>query len=182
LLSVEDNGILFATGDGIIFPMWYLRYVKHYRTDVTLVGTAVLPMRWVRDNIKGQNPDIKMPVINTDTIGTESTGAIMNAIIRMNFSRYPIYFAYNPTEEGAIDPQLKLMPKASVFKLMLKNYAYITGQYLAVNKNLWKIYNLRGVFSRSKEYNDPNSIDLYIDDYAVALNTMAQFYEDGGYY
>jgi tetratricopeptide (TPR) repeat protein len=182
LLSVEDNGILFATGDGIIFPMWYLRYVKHYRTDVTLVGTAVLPMRWVRDNIKEQNPDIKMPVINTDKIGTESTGAIMNAIIRMNFSRYPIYFAYAPTEEGAIDPQLKLMPKASVFKLMLKNYAYITDQYLAVNKNLWKIYNLRGVFGRSKEYADTNSADLYINDYAVALNTMAQFCEDSNDY
>ncbi len=182
LLSVEDNGILFATGDGIIFPMWYLRYVKHYRTDVTLVGTAVLPMRWVRDNIKTQNPFISMPVINTDKIGTESTGAIINAIIRMNFSHYPIYFAYSPPEEGAIDPQLKLMPKASVFKLMLKNYAFITGQYLAVNKNLWKIFNLRGVFGRSKKYTDPTSVNLYINDYAVALNTMAQFCEDSGDY
>jgi len=178
LLAVENNAILFATGDGIIFPMWYLRYVKHIRPDVTLVGTAVLPMRWVRDGIKKQNPDVALPAINTDNIGTESTGAIINAMIRLNFSRYPIYITYNPTEEGAIDPHLKLMPKACVFKIMFKDYAYITDQYLMVNKNLWKLFNLRGIFDVDKKYVDKSAVDLYIHDYAVSMNSMAQYCEN----
>jgi tetratricopeptide (TPR) repeat protein len=182
LNSLEENSVIFLTGDGVVFPCWYLQYVKKYRPDVIIIGSAVLPMQWVRDNAKRQNPAILMPSIKTKKIGTESTGYIIDAIIRMNFSRFNFYFSYNKPEENALDKNLKLLPKGMIYKVVTDPYAYVSDKLLASNKTLWQFYNLRSVSGEFKKYNDVKSNSTYTTDYAVSLNQTGTFLEDNLFY
>jgi tetratricopeptide (TPR) repeat protein len=178
--SLEANSIIFTTGDGIVFPGWYLKYAKKYRPDVTVVGSAVLPMKWVRDTIKRQNPNVSVPVITNENIGTESTGYIINALIKMNYTHYPVYFSYNKTEDNALDATLKLVPRGIIQKVLPVQYALASPQYTVMQENLWKFYNLRGIFDRKSGNNDERGAALYIKDYSISLNSSGTFFEDNG--
>ena len=177
--SLDYNSLAFTAGDGVVFPSWYLKYVKHIRTDVTVIGSAVLPMKWVRDNIVRQNPGVRLPVINDPKIGTESTGYIINAIIRANGSMYPIYFSYNKAEDNALNGGIKLMPKGIVYKALPEKFSEVTYRYLETVRNLWKYYNFRGVFENPGRIG-PKTFNLYVRDYSVALNSTGTFLEDAG--
>lgn len=176
--SLEQNSMLFTTGDGVVFPSWYLKYVKYYRPDITLIGSAVLPMRWVRDSITRQNPSIAIPRITSENIGTESTGYIINALIKMNFAKFPVYFSYNKPEDNAIDPELKLVPRGIVQKALPVAYANASLQYIAMQENLWKFYNFRGIFDKHGTFQDDRAVNLYIKDYSVSLNSAGTYFED----
>jgi tetratricopeptide (TPR) repeat protein len=178
--SLDYNSIAFIAGDGVVFPSWYMKFVKHYRPDVTIIGSAVLPMKWVRDNIKAQNNKVKVPDITNEKIGTESTGYIMNAIIRMNASVYPIYFSYNTPEDNSMLGGFTLMPKGVVFKTLPVKYAVPTPQYITVVRNLWSYYNLRGIFGGRSRTLDKRTYELYIKDYSVSLNSTGTFLEQAG--
>jgi tetratricopeptide (TPR) repeat protein len=182
LNSVEENSVIFLTGDGVVFPCWYLQYVKKFRPDVTIVGSAVLPMQWVRDNVKRQNPSLKMPSIKAKKIGTESTGYIIDAMIKLNFTRFNFYFSYNKPEENALDKNLALIPKGMVYKVLPLAYAYVSDQFLAANDALWKFYSLRGLNGEFSKYGDDKSKSTYVQDYAVSLNQTGTFLEDNLFY
>lgn len=178
--SLEKNSILFNTGDGIVFPSWYFKYARHYRADVTLVGSAVLPMKWVRDSISRQNPAVAVPRPSTENIGTESTGYIINALIKMNYARMPVYFSYNKPEDNALGTDLKIVPRGIVQKVLPAEFARPSPQYVKMQENIWKFYNLRGVFDRRSKYSDLRAVDIYIKDYSVSLNSAGTFCEDNG--
>jgi tetratricopeptide (TPR) repeat protein len=180
--SLETNSVIFTTGDGIVFPTWYFKYAKSYRPDITLVGSAVLPMKWVRDSINRQNPDIHVPHLKTENIGTESTGYIINALIRLNFTKYPFYFSYNKLEDNAMEGGLKIVPRGIIYKALPEQFAYATRQYMAMQDNIWKFYNFRGVFERRSFFTDQFANDLYLRDYSVCLNSAGTFYEENGLY
>lgn len=181
LSSVEKNAILFMSGDGVVFPTWYLKYVKNFRPDVTIIGTPVLPMKWVRDNAIRQNPEIHMPVVK-QKIGTESTGYLINAIIKLNIARFNIYFSYNKPEENAIDSDLKIMPKGMVQKVLPNEYAFVSDKYIVTNANMWKFYNLRGIYYWQKKFSPQDNINLYAKDMSVAANSSGTFFEDNTLY
>jgi tetratricopeptide (TPR) repeat protein len=168
-------------GDGVVFPCWYLKYVKKFRNDVIIVGTPVLPMKWVRDNILKQNPEIKVPVINK-RVGTESIGYIINAIIKMNLAKFNIYFSHNKPEENSLDNTIKIMPKGIVQKVVPVEYAFISDRYIVTNYNLWKFYNLRGIYNIEKNFYPSNYQDLYAKDMSVAANSSGTFFEDNLFY
>jgi tetratricopeptide (TPR) repeat protein len=178
--SLEQNSMIFVTGDGVVFPSWYLKYAKRYRPDITLVGSAVLPMKWVRDSIKRQDPSVSVPRLASENIGTESTGYIINALIKMNFSRIPVYFSYNKPEDNALGEDLKLVPRGIIQKVLPTAYAQASPQYIIMQENMWKFYNLRGLFDRHPRFPDTRAIDLYIKDYSVSLNSAGTYFEDNG--
>jgi hypothetical protein len=180
--SLETNSVIFTTGDGIVFPTWYFKYAKNYRPDITLVGSAVLPMKWVRDSVSRQNPSLQVPRLKTENIGTESTGYIINALIRLNFTKYPFYFSYNKLEDNAMEGGLKIVPRGIVYKVLPAQYAYATRQYIAMQDNIWKFYNFRGVFERRGNYTDAHITDLYLRDYSVCLNSAGTFFEENNLY
>ncbi|MCX7698138.1 MAG: DUF2723 domain-containing protein [Candidatus Goldbacteria bacterium] len=181
LASVEKNSILFMAGDGIVFPCWYLKYVKKFRNDVTIIGTPVLPMKWVRDNIVKQNPEIRVPII-TRKVGTESIGYIINAIIKLNLANFNIYFSYNKPEENSIDNTMKIMPKGIVHRVLPMEFAYISDRYIVTNFNMWKFYNLRGIYNIEKNFYPEKYQDLYAKDMSVAANSAGTFFEDNLFY
>ena len=176
--SLEQNSVLFLTGDGVVFPSWYLKYAKRYRPDITLVGSAVLPMKWVRDSISRQNPAVAVPKITSEKIGTESTGYIINALIKMNFSRLPVYFSYNKPEDNALDSGLKIVPRGIIQKVLPVSYANASPQYIVMQENIWKFYNFRGIFDRHPKFPDERAIGLYVKDYSVSLNSAGTYFED----
>ncbi len=178
IISADYKSILFTAGDGIVFPTWYLKYVKNFRTDITLIGSPVLPMKWVRDNITKQNPDIKMPRILTDKIGTESTGKIINAIINLNINSFPIYFSYNKPEENSLNNNLEIMAKGLIFRVIPAQFTFISEQYLKTLQNLWKIYSLRCLFPPFKNFADKKTKELYLQDYAISLNSAGVLLEE----
>jgi tetratricopeptide (TPR) repeat protein len=175
--SLEQNSVIFTTGDGIVFPTWYFKYAEYYRPDITLVGSAVLPMKWVRDSVSRQNPSIQVPRLKTENIGTESTGYIINALIRLNFTKYPFYFSYNKLEDHDMDGGLTIVPRGIVQKVLPTQYAYVSNQYMAMEDSIWKFYNLRGVFDRRDKEAGSLVSDLYLRDYSVCLNSAGTFFE-----
>jgi len=181
LSSVEKNSMLFVTGDGVVFPLWYLKYVKKVRTDVVIIGSAVLPMQWVRDSITKQDPSVKVPVIKEKKIGTESTGYIINALIKMNLSSRNIYFSYNKPEENALNGGFELMPKGMAWRVMPSDYAFISDMYTVSLRNMWKYYNYRNMLGTyTGAFTQPNE-SLYLKDFATSANSAGVFFEDKGY-
>lgn len=181
LASLEPGSVIFLTGDGVVFPSWYFKYVKKYREDVIIAGSAVIPMNWVRNKIQRQNPALKMPVIK-QRVGNESTGRIINAILRMNAGNFSFYFSYNKPEENALDHTMKIMPKGIVQKVLPAEQAVITEKFLTANRIMWQYYSLRGSFYPFKEYIREKNDRLYLNDYSVALNSVGIILEDAGYY
>ncbi len=181
LSSLEPGSVIFLTGDGVVFPSWYFKYVKKYREDVTIAGSAVIPMDWVRNNIKKQNPALRMPVIK-QRVGNESTGYIINAILRMNSGAFPFYFSYNKPEENALDATVKIMPKGIVQKVLPSEQAVVTEKFLAANRVMWQFYSLRGSFYPFKKYIRDKNDRLYLNDYSVSLNSTGIVLEDEGYF
>ncbi|PKL90690.1 MAG: hypothetical protein CVV21_11685 [Candidatus Goldiibacteriota bacterium HGW-Goldbacteria-1] len=181
LSSVEKNSMLFVTGDGVVFPLWYLKYVKKVRTDVVIIGSAVLPMQWVRDSITKQDPAAKVPVIKEKKIGTESTGYIINALIKMNLSSRNIYFSYNKPEENALNGGFELMPKGMAWRVMPSDYAFISDMYTVSLRNMWKYYNYRNMLGTyTGGFTQPNE-SLYLKDFATSANSAGVFFEDKGF-
>ncbi|HDT15611.1 MAG TPA: DUF2723 domain-containing protein, partial [Firmicutes bacterium] len=179
LNSLDPNSLLFMTGDAVVFPLWYLKYVKKYRTDVTLAGSAVLPMKWVRDKLIKQNPGIHLPRFHTEQMGKESIGPIIDALIKMNIGSLPLYFSYNRPEEGALDiKHFTLMPKGNVYRVVPIQYAQASDEYILSLKNTWKHYSLRGVAGTYRGITDTKTKELYIKDYSIAANTAGTFLED----
>jgi len=178
LMLADANSIIFTTGDGIVFPSWYSRYVKRLRPDVTVIGSPVLPMKWVRDQITQQNPGVMVPRITEKKIGTESTGYIINAIIRMNLAKYPVYFSYNKPEENALNGGLALMPKGILFRVVPEQYAVLHQPYLATQEITGDIMNYRGIIGDYDKPFDNGTLKLYVKDYAISRNAAGVFFEE----
>ncbi|OPZ66322.1 MAG: Tetratricopeptide repeat protein [Candidatus Aerophobetes bacterium ADurb.Bin490] len=179
--SVEKNSLLFVTGDGIVFPSWYLKYVKKIRPDIVIIGSAVLPMQWVRDSITKQDPSVKVPVIKEKKIGTESTGYIINALIKMNISSRNIYFSYNKPEDNALNGGFKIMPKGMAWRVLPSDYAVVSEQYTVSVRNMWKYYYYRNMLGTYPgKFTQPNE-SLYLQDLGTSANSAGVFFEDSGY-
>ena len=97
LLTLPPNALTFAQGDAVIFPLWYEQRVLGLRPDVAVVGNAVLPMDWVRQDLQRRFPDLRMPTV-TGPIGAESVDRLVLAIASMNLGRRPLYTLYNKLE------------------------------------------------------------------------------------
>lgn len=93
LQALPPRAILLAQGDAIIFPLWHQQRVLHARPDVAVIGLAVLPMQWVRDDLTRMHPELRSPTVS-GPIGAESVGRLTQAYIEMNQDR-PIYAAFN---------------------------------------------------------------------------------------
>ena len=106
------------TGDGVVFPLWYFKYAEKMRPDITLAGTAVLPMKWVRSGIARQNPGIAVPALRRgQKAGTESTVPMANFMLRKNYGRFPVYFTYNRPEQGAMNGGFFLVPEGIIYRV-----------------------------------------------------------------
>ncbi|MFP4465896.1 MAG: hypothetical protein ACLFP1_02490 [Candidatus Goldiibacteriota bacterium] len=177
--SLEPGSLVFITGDAVVFPLWYLKYVKNHRPDVTLAGSAVLPMKWVRDSLKKQNPDIRLPAFRTEKMGKESIGPIIDGIIKMNIRSMPVYFSYNKPEKGAVDKAyFTLMPKGNVYRVIPKEHADASEEYIHALKNIWKYYSLRNIAGTYSGIPDKKTRELYIKDLSIAANTAGTFLEN----
>ncbi len=104
LLHAPRNSALFVNGDALVFPLWYLQRVKLVRRDVAIIGVAVLPMRWVRDDLRRQAPWLRQPRV-FEPVGSESVGAIVQGFIDSN-PKVQTYFTYDVLEPGIHDIQL----------------------------------------------------------------------------
>ena len=97
--ELPRNALLLAQGDAVIFPLWYLQRVRQVRTDVAVIGLAVLPMDWVRDDLARRYPDLRHPRVLAP-IGAESVPLLTRAYLELNPQR-PRYAAFNQWDASA---------------------------------------------------------------------------------
>jgi tetratricopeptide (TPR) repeat protein len=98
LQVLPRNSLLLCEGDSVVFPLWYAQRVLGERRDVATVGTAVLPMPWVREDLARQWPDLRLPRVRGE-LGGEAAGPLTRAILELNPDR-PAFASFQGLPQG----------------------------------------------------------------------------------
>jgi tetratricopeptide (TPR) repeat protein len=173
LQTLPKNAMLFAQGDAIIFPLWYEQRVRGFRPDVAVVGNAVLPMAWVRDDLHRAHPDVLQPHIE-GKVGTESVDRIVAALVNLNAGRRPLYTAYNKLE-GSV-PDWHLVSEGAVYRLVCDgdpgpaDLGQIPRAHLQAS-------SIRGFMQRPI---DDRTRRLIVGDFAIHHNALGVALEEAG--
>lgn len=92
LKSAPKNALIMCAGDIDILPLWYMRYVKKIRQDVTVVTAQLLPYPWYRDAIGREDPRLKMHfgprLVSMEVVGE----ALMNQALTYRPVAYTFIF------------------------------------------------------------------------------------------
>ncbi len=171
LQSLPPGSALFAAGDAIIFPIWYLQQVKAERRDVVLVGTPVLPMDWVRSGIARRYPDFLQPGVR-GRIGAESIDRLVHGMLELNVARRPLFLSYNKMNAGI--PGWKLLPQGPAY-LALPAAAAEPSWVAASAESRLKAAVTRGF---ERQVSDPRTLNLVIHDFAVHHNSLGTWLEE----
>jgi tetratricopeptide (TPR) repeat protein len=169
LRVLPANALLFAQGDAIIFPLWYAQRVQGLRPDVAVVGNAVLPMDWVRDDLKHRYPDVLQPRV-TGPVGSESVNRIIQALAELNENRRPLFTAYNKLE-GSL-PGWALASEGPVYRLHREGTP-ATGQPAPhLQASVIRGYTRRPLDERTRT--------LIVGDFAIHYNSQGVILEEAG--
>ena len=170
LLGLPRNSLLLAQGDAQIFPLWYLQRARHERPDVAVIGLAVLPMDWVRQDLAAHHPDLRQPWVR-GPIGTESIPALTRAYLQMNPQR-PLYAGFNRFDTDLAPWRLQSAGAA---------FQAISGpaqaQDRAQARRTLMARPLRGIFQRPQ---DDRTLKLVTGDLAIHFNALGVDAEEAG--
>lgn len=83
--TLKPDTVLFAYGDPVVFPVWYLQRNEGARHDVVTVGASLIGERWYIRELRAVRPDV---VVSDDWYGPG--GATFRSFIEPNLRRRPI--------------------------------------------------------------------------------------------
>ncbi len=164
LQALPPKALLLAQGDAVIFPLWHRQRVLGARPDVAVVGLAVLPMDWVRQDLARRHPDLRHPRV-TAPIGAESVGRLTQAYLELNAHR-PLYAAFN-----RFDPPLpgwRLESEGLVWRVKRASDPPAPLDREAAVGRLGSA-SLRGFAQRPI---DPRTLSLVVADRAISFNSL----------
>lgn len=174
LQALPPRALLLAQGDAIIFPLWHRQRVLGERPDVAVVGLAVLPMDWVRQDLARRHPDLRHPVVR-GPVGAESVPRLTQAYLELNGHR-PLYAAFN-----RLDPPLpgwRLLSQGPVWRVLRVNDPLADSPGLrAAAAGRLGAGSLRGFTRRPL---DPRTLTLIVGDRAIAHNSLGVAAEEAG--
>jgi tetratricopeptide (TPR) repeat protein len=165
LQALPRNALLLAQGDAIIFPLWYRQRVLRERPDVAVVGLAVLPMDWVREDLARWHPDLRQPQMS-GPIGAESVPRLTEAYLALNQHR-PLYAAFNK-----LDPPLpgwRLQSEGQVWHVLPESEPSGGAPARAAALQRLSAGRLRGFTQRPL---DERTLSLIVGDRAVSYNSL----------
>jgi tetratricopeptide (TPR) repeat protein len=175
LLALPRNALVLVEGDNTVFPLWYLQRVLGERRDVAVVGPAVLPMDWVREDLERRWPDLHQPLVRTrQRLGVDSVPVLTQAYLDLNPQR-PAYSGFSP-----LDARIQgwdLLNAGQAFQCV-RTPAPALPDLDAAMRRLQAV-PLRGFTRRPV---DGQTLDLVIEDLAVRFNMLgasAQAAKDG---
>ena len=168
--SCPENTLLFSSGDSVIFPIWYLQQICGKRRDIALVGIPLLPMDWMRNDLKRHYPDIVLPEIH-GKVGSESTNRIMNALLYYNQAARPTFLTYN--KPGADFKAWKTRQNGMAYRMSPANQPDTADPDFC--RTLLSTFRYRNYYSGTR---DQRTEILIINDSAIHLNSLGTWYED----
>jgi tetratricopeptide (TPR) repeat protein len=173
LRVLPRNALVFAQGDAVIFPLWYEQRVRGLRPDVALVGNAVLPMPWVREDLRQAHPDVRQPRID-GPLGAESVNLIVQALVQLNAGLRPLYTVYNKLE-GSV-PDWHLVSEGAVYRLVCDGDPGPADPGLIPQARL-QASVIRGFTRRPM---DARTRRLIVGDFAIHHNALGVSLEEAG--
>jgi hypothetical protein len=66
LTTLPQKAIVLASGDGVVFALWYEVFALHQRTDLAVVAEDLLPFDWYRQSLRFTYPGLVIPDRPTD--------------------------------------------------------------------------------------------------------------------
>jgi hypothetical protein len=173
LMCAPRNAVVFISGDALVFPLWYLQHARGVRPDVSAVGVPVLPMTWVRNDLKKRFPNLQMPQVR-EPIGAESTNSIVLAMLTLNYGNLPLFFAHNKPEPDSIRG-FSMMPYGLLYQPIL-SAAPVPAPAVS-SASLFTAVSLRGMRPLPK---DPATERLFSRDWAIHRNGHGLWAEEHG--
>jgi tetratricopeptide (TPR) repeat protein len=168
LQSLPKNAVLFAKGDALIFPLWYLQMVKHEREDVALVGVPVLPMPWVRGALHEKYPSLRQPYV-PGPLGAESTAPLVQALLGLNQGRLPLYFSYNVLDPGVA--AWRLLPEGPAYLAEpLSGRGSVSGAEARLQAAVTRGFETLLIDARTRK--------LLVNDLAIHANSLGTWLEE----
>lgn len=69
LAGLEQNAIIFTTGDNDTWPPLYLQTAENYRRDVSVINLGLLNTSWYLTNLQNREPDFPLKLSSDDFAG-----------------------------------------------------------------------------------------------------------------
>lgn len=194
LAGLEPNAIIFTNGDNDTFPLWYMQEVEHYRTDVRVANLSLLNTDWYIHQLKHNDPKVDMAwtddqikniqgYVDRDGNVTQPRDLAMNAILRDNFRKRPIYFAVTIPPEGLRPVEDYLVLEGLVYRVV-ETKGRGRKDYAKIERNANEVYVYDGILTPDYKrdnsvYRDDNQNNL-VQNYAGAFIRVAQYVESQG--
>jgi hypothetical protein len=141
LKSVHQDAALFAWGDNVVFPVWYLQGVEKYRDDVMFIHGNLLTFPWYMADIQkglykkygiAYVPRARLLVLAENVLGMK---------LRLE-EKTPTYFDYSCSLQLGIPKEI-LSPQGLVH--LVPSWAGSAAPY----SGIWDRYVLRGALDNS---------------------------------
>lgn len=169
LKTVPPNALLITAGDNITGSLWYLQSLEH-RRDIIIVSRGLLERDWYVKNLNQNYPD----TVSSSMLDIQAPKQRLVKLVSDNIASRPVYLTFLYLNLNSLFSDYHIVPEGITYGIRVNPPDITTVK--TRNEELWQSYALRNL----DNFNGSPIIEANVNDYAVALNNLAFYYNNVG--